>query len=101
MKVPGWVREFFLIVTGESWPQGDEDQLRALGRLYGELARILVEVEQDLAAIEAVIAGGGWKGDAEQASLAHLKKLRNGGGLRKLAEAAEKMSRFAFDAGAN
>ncbi|WP_344350990.1 hypothetical protein [Catellatospora coxensis] len=95
------MREFFLIVTGESWPQGDEDQLRALGRLYGELARILVEVEQDLAAIEAVIAGGGWKGDAEQASLAHLKKLRNGGGLRKLAEAAEKMSRFAFDAGAN
>ncbi|WP_344350462.1 hypothetical protein [Catellatospora coxensis] len=95
------MRQFFLIVTGESWPEADEDQLRALARLYAELVRILAAVEEELAVIEAAIAGGGWQGDAAQAVLARLKELRNGGGLRKLAEAAEKMSRFAFDAGAN
>ncbi|MFD0598289.1 hypothetical protein ACFQZ4_43430 [Catellatospora coxensis] len=58
MKIPDWVRQFFLIVTGESWPEADEDQLRALARLYAELVRILAAVEEELAVIEAAIAGG-------------------------------------------
>ncbi|WP_444546534.1 WXG100-like domain-containing protein, partial [Catellatospora coxensis] len=101
MKVPDWVRQFFLIVTGESWPQADEDQLRALARLYAALEEILAAVEEELVAIADAVEGGGWKGEAAQAARARLKALVDSGALRKLVDAAGKVSRYAFDAGAN
>ncbi|MFD0598348.1 hypothetical protein ACFQZ4_43740 [Catellatospora coxensis] len=43
---------------GESWPQADEDQLRALARLYAALEEILAAVEEELVAIADAVEGG-------------------------------------------
>ncbi|WP_444546532.1 WXG100-like domain-containing protein, partial [Catellatospora coxensis] len=86
MHVPDWARQFFLVVTGESWPQADEDLLWALARLWAKFEQILIAVEEELVAIEQAVGGAGWKGEAAQAVRARLEQLVDSGALRKLVE---------------
>ncbi|WP_203699532.1 WXG100-like domain-containing protein, partial [Catellatospora coxensis] len=86
MQVPDWVGKFFLIVTGESWPQADEDQLWALARLWAALEQVLIAVEEELVAIGHAVDGAGWKGEAAQAVRARLEQLIDSGDLHELVE---------------
>ncbi|WP_344350156.1 hypothetical protein, partial [Catellatospora coxensis] len=99
--IPEWMRRFFLVVTGESWPQAVARLLWALGRLWAKFEQLLAAVEEELAAIEDEVGGAGWKGETAEAVRARFAQLIDGGGLRKLVEAAGKVSRFVDDAGTN
>ena len=37
MQLPAWVREMFLVVTGDGWPEADEDALWALARAWATI----------------------------------------------------------------
>ncbi|MFI7609598.1 hypothetical protein ACIBTV_31425, partial [Micromonospora sp. NPDC049366] len=101
MEVPDWVGRFFLVVTGESWPQADEDGLWALAGVWSEFESALAAVEVEVADIASAVRGAGWEGEAAQAARARLVELVDGGSLRQLVDAAGRFSRFAYDAGTN
>ncbi|GAA1390757.1 WXG100 family type VII secretion target [Catellatospora chokoriensis] len=101
MHVPEWVSKFFLVVTGESWPQADEDQLWEMADAWAAFETNMTAIETEIAELSRVVQSGGWEGDAAAAVRGRLTELVDGGSLRKLVEAAGKLSRFADDAGTN
>ncbi|GAB4060720.1 WXG100 family type VII secretion target [Catellatospora paridis] len=101
MHVPEWVSRFFLVVTGESWPQADEDQLWAMADAWAAFETNMAAIETEIAELSRVLQSGDWEGDAATAVRGRLAELADSGSLRKLVEAAGKLSRFADGAGTN
>jgi hypothetical protein len=101
MHVPEWVSRFFLVVTGESWPQADEDQLWEIAQAWATFETNMAAIETELAELTRVVQSGGWEGDAAVAVRGRLAELVDGGSLRELVGAAGKLSRFADGAGTN
>ena len=75
MAIPQWLTKFFLVVTGESWPQADEDQLRALHGVVDafrqEMTTVAVEIKDLGSAVEAT----DWEGQTAAAVKDRLARL--------------------------
>ncbi|MGX7828863.1 hypothetical protein ACTG9Q_27610 [Actinokineospora sp. 24-640] len=97
MMLPDEVRTLFLVLTGEEWPDADEDKLRALAQ---EWDRAADDLEHVLApalrrAVEAVTASG-FEGEAERAFITRMSPFVLGQGNHIAASAAQFRQLAAF-----
>ena len=96
MQLPDWVRNTFLVVTGDGWPEADEDALRALARAWAEVGDAIYVVEQRITVPVRGVRRTNWDGPAAEAFSAAGNAFagQHGRQLAALAEGSRDLSTF-------
>ncbi|MGW1680414.1 scabin-related ADP-ribosyltransferase [Saccharopolyspora sp. NPDC002376] len=95
----------FAALTGSSWPEADEDQLRELSTRYHELAGKLGSLHGNIAELINAI-NQDFEGEAQQTFLEYVRRfiVKNDKGvvpLEAVVQAADAMSEFLFETAAD
>src|SRR5215471_6558651 len=103
MQLPGWAREMFLIMTGDGWPQADEDLLWALAQEWTGIATAVSGLETRITEPVRAIRRTHWDGPAADAFTAAGNSVLGHGGqqLTGLATGARELAEFIYNTGVN
>ncbi len=104
MQLPAWVRQMFLVVTGDGWPEADEDALWALARAWVGIGDTVDEQRQKLADLTLATRATrrtDWDGPAAEAYAVAGAGLGGGGPLAAMASAAYAVAAFVYGTGVN
>ena len=93
----------FLVVTGDGWPEADEDGLRALAREWSGVAEAITVLERALSVPVRVGSRVGWDGPAAEAftTAGTVLSGRSGEQVTALALGSRGLGRFIEDTGVN
>ena len=103
MQLPDWVGTMFLVMTGDGWPEADEDELWALARAWVDLGDALTGLEQRIVDPVRAVRRTDWDGPAAHAFAAAGDAPASAGGrqLAGLPQGARDMADFVHDTGVN
>ncbi|MEH1015820.1 hypothetical protein V6U90_22255 [Micromonospora sp. CPCC 206060] len=100
MEIPDWVRTMFLITTGESWPEADEDQLRALSTAWNQFATQLGDTETTIRAARQGVTTS-WTGQGADAFTTRLDQLIDTGHIKALRDTSTNLTTYTNQAALN
>ena len=97
LKVPDWVGKTFHVLTGDGWPEADEDQIRALGELWLGIAEEVRQFGSEVTdAANYLVSSSALSGNSQEALRQAVAQVTGDGGLtmEKLAIGFEEMGNF-------
>ncbi|MEH1015609.1 hypothetical protein V6U90_21155 [Micromonospora sp. CPCC 206060] len=100
MEIPDWVRTMFLITTGESWPEADEDKRRALSTVWNTFATQLGDTETTIRAARQSVTTA-WTGQGADAFTTRLDQLIDTGHIKALRDTSTALTTYTNQAALN
>jgi hypothetical protein len=97
IEVPPWAAEMFHVVTGDAWPEADEDEIYALAQLWFSIGRELQGFAPEVTrAAKYLSDSGALAGDAQKALEAAVAVVTGDGDLtlEKLAVGFEELGEY-------
>src|SRR5215471_2618439 len=103
LELPDWVRTTFLVVTGDGWPEADEDDLWALSHTWTQIGDVIYTLEQRIADPVRAARRTGWHGPTADVFTDAGDAFIGQGGqqLTGLAHGARELADFIYDTGTN
>ncbi|MBO4209679.1 WXG100 family type VII secretion target, partial [Micromonospora echinofusca] len=100
MEIPDWTRTMFLITTGESWPEADEDKLRALSTVWNAFATQLADTETTIRTARQSVTTS-WTGQGADAFTTRLDQLVDTGHIKALRDTSTALTAYTQQAALN
>ncbi|MBO4207302.1 hypothetical protein, partial [Micromonospora echinofusca] len=100
MEIPEWARTMFLITTGESWPEADEDKLRALSTVWNTFATQLGDTEATIRVARQSVTTS-WTGQGADAFTTRLDQLVDTGHIKALRDTSTALTTYTQQAALN
>ncbi|MBO4206828.1 hypothetical protein, partial [Micromonospora echinofusca] len=100
MEIPDWVRTMFLITTGESWPEADEDKLRALSTVWNAFTTQLADTETTIRTARQAVTTS-WTGQGADAFTTRLDQLVDTGHIKALRDTSAALTTYTQQAALN
>jgi alpha,alpha-trehalose-phosphate synthase [UDP-forming] len=97
LEVPSWAAEMFHILTGDAWPEADEDEINDLAQLWFSIGAELVRFAPEVTRSAQYLAdSGALVGEAQKALAAAVAVVTGDGDLtlEKLAAGFEELGQY-------